>query len=149
LELTDRPPGPGAIRLAVGACGVCRTDLQVVEVELPDPQPPVIPGHDTGHVTGHVTDHDASHENVGRSILWVAVAMPGTWASVGLPGLGPRRRPARFAWPVRRTTTIGIFLRATRETGDLRREGSPMRATPSCSARQAATRRRHLCCALD
>ena len=45
-ELPDRPPGPGQIRVKVAACGVCRTDLHVVDGELPDPQVPIIPGHE-------------------------------------------------------------------------------------------------------
>src|SRR6204780_1145315 len=44
-SLDDRPPGPGEIRVKVGACGVCSTDLHVVDGELPDPQLPIIPGH--------------------------------------------------------------------------------------------------------
>src|SRR6202047_730002 len=45
-DLADRQPGPGEIRLKVAACGVCRTDLHVVDGELPDPKVPIIPGHE-------------------------------------------------------------------------------------------------------
>ena len=45
-ELADRQPGPGEIRVKVGACGVCRTDLHVVDNELPDLKVPIIPGHE-------------------------------------------------------------------------------------------------------
>ena len=45
-ELPDRNPGPGEIRVKVSACGVCRTDLHVIDGELPDPQVPIIPGHE-------------------------------------------------------------------------------------------------------
>lgn len=48
LELRDVPrpvPGPGQILVRVLACGVCRTDLHVVDGELPDPALPLIPGH--------------------------------------------------------------------------------------------------------
>ena len=45
-ELPDRQPGPGEIRVKVSACGVCRTDLHVVDGELPHPQVPIIPGHE-------------------------------------------------------------------------------------------------------
>ena len=44
-ELPDRQPGPSEIRLEVASCGVCRTDLHVVDGELPHPQLPIIPGH--------------------------------------------------------------------------------------------------------
>jgi alcohol dehydrogenase, propanol-preferring len=49
LEWTERPdplPGPGEIRLKISACGVCRTDLHVVDGELPNPRVPIIPGHE-------------------------------------------------------------------------------------------------------
>jgi len=45
-ELPDRHPGRGEIRVKVLACGVCRTDLHVVDGELPDPKLPIIPGHE-------------------------------------------------------------------------------------------------------
>lgn len=46
IELPDQEPGIGEIRVKVGACGVCRTDLHVVDGELPNPQVPIIPGHE-------------------------------------------------------------------------------------------------------
>ena len=45
-ELADPKPGPGEIRVKVAACGVCRTDLHVVDGELPNPIVPIIPGHE-------------------------------------------------------------------------------------------------------
>src|ERR1700680_4342426 len=45
-DLPDRSPGPGQIRIRVAACGVCRTDLHVVDGELPNPKLPIIPGHE-------------------------------------------------------------------------------------------------------
>jgi len=48
LTLRDVPapsPGRGQVRLAVRCCGVCRTDLHVVEGDLPQQKLPVIPGH--------------------------------------------------------------------------------------------------------
>jgi alcohol dehydrogenase, propanol-preferring len=45
-ELPDRQPGPGQVRIRVAACGVCRTDLHVVDGELPNPKVPIIPGHE-------------------------------------------------------------------------------------------------------
>ena len=75
LALEDRPepvPGPGQIRLRVEACGVCRTDLHVVDGDLPDPKLPIVPGHE---IVGRV-------EAAGPG---VALA-PG--ARVGVPWLG-------------------------------------------------------------
>jgi alcohol dehydrogenase, propanol-preferring len=49
VELRERPdpiPGDGQIRVRVSACGVCRTDLHVVDGELPDIRYPIIPGHE-------------------------------------------------------------------------------------------------------
>jgi propanol-preferring alcohol dehydrogenase len=45
-ELPDRQPGPGQIRVKVTACGVCRTDLHVVDGDLPDLTLPIVPGHE-------------------------------------------------------------------------------------------------------
>jgi propanol-preferring alcohol dehydrogenase len=44
-ELPDPAPGPGELVLDVAACGVCRTDLHVVEGDLPQRSTPTIPGH--------------------------------------------------------------------------------------------------------
>lgn len=46
MELPDRQPEAGEIRVKVGACGVCRTDLHVVDGELPGLRFPIIPGHE-------------------------------------------------------------------------------------------------------
>jgi propanol-preferring alcohol dehydrogenase len=45
VELPDPDPGPGEIRVVVRACGVCRTDLHVIEGDLPEHTLPIIPGH--------------------------------------------------------------------------------------------------------
>ncbi len=48
LRAVERPvpePAPGQVLLRVHACGVCRTDLHVVDGELPEPKLPLIPGH--------------------------------------------------------------------------------------------------------
>ena len=42
----DPMPGPGDVRVKVSACGVCRTDLHVVDGELPDIAYPIVPGHE-------------------------------------------------------------------------------------------------------
>jgi alcohol dehydrogenase, propanol-preferring len=46
LEMPDPVPGPGQVRVRIGACAVCRTDLHVIDGELPDPVLPLIPGHE-------------------------------------------------------------------------------------------------------
>jgi len=44
-ELPDPVPGPGQVLLQVHACGVCRTDLHVVDGDLKEPRLPLVPGH--------------------------------------------------------------------------------------------------------
>ncbi|MBN7798706.1 zinc-dependent alcohol dehydrogenase family protein [Parahaliea mediterranea] len=49
LAMEERPdpaPGEGEVRVAVAACAVCRTDLHVVDGDLPFPGHPVVPGHE-------------------------------------------------------------------------------------------------------
>ncbi len=49
LVMRERPvprPSGGQILIEVAACGVCRTDLHVVDGELPDPKLPIVPGHE-------------------------------------------------------------------------------------------------------
>lgn len=49
VEAVDRDtpvPGPGQLLVRVLACGICRTDLHVVDGDLPDPAIPVVPGHE-------------------------------------------------------------------------------------------------------
>jgi len=45
-EWSDPVPGSGEIRVRVSACGVCRTDLHVVDGELPHAKYPIVPGHE-------------------------------------------------------------------------------------------------------
>jgi propanol-preferring alcohol dehydrogenase len=48
LRLREVPvpaPGPGQVLLRVHACGICRTDLHIVDGELTEPKLPLIPGH--------------------------------------------------------------------------------------------------------
>jgi propanol-preferring alcohol dehydrogenase len=56
LELTevdDPTPGPGEVSISVRACGVCRTDLHIVDGELSEPKLPLVPGHQVvGRVVG-------------------------------------------------------------------------------------------------
>jgi propanol-preferring alcohol dehydrogenase len=76
LELVERAvgePRPDEAVIRVRACGVCRTDLHVVDNELPDLRVPIIPGHE---VVGTV-------EQVGPDVTNVAVG-----DRVGVPWLG-------------------------------------------------------------
>ena len=64
---------PRQLRIAVAACGVCRTDLHVVDGELPNPKLPIVPGHE---VVGHVIA-------VGSDVSKIAIG-----DRVGIPWLG-------------------------------------------------------------
>ena len=47
MRCLPRPqPGPDELLVKIAACAVCRTDLHVVDGELPDPKLPIIPGHE-------------------------------------------------------------------------------------------------------
>ena len=67
-ELPAPHPGPHQVLIAVGACAVCRTDLHVVDGELPDPKLPLVPGHEIiGTVVekGEAADRFAVGDRVG------------------------------------------------------------------------------------
>ena len=63
-------PGPGQVAIRVLACGVCRTDLHIVDGELPFPGHPVVPGHE---IVGQVT---ALGEGVTQFALGERVGVP-------------------------------------------------------------------------
>ncbi len=74
-ELPDPQPGPGEVLLRVRACGVCRTDLHLVDGELPDPKLPVIPGHQIAAVVerpGEGCERFAKGDRVG--VPWLGWA---------------------------------------------------------------------------
>jgi propanol-preferring alcohol dehydrogenase len=52
VDLPDHEPRPGQLLLAVRACGVCRTDLHILDGELDKPKLPLVPGH---QIVGTVT----------------------------------------------------------------------------------------------
>jgi alcohol dehydrogenase, propanol-preferring len=76
LVLRERPipaPGPGEILISVAACGVCRTDLHVVDGEISGPKLPLVPGHE---IVGRVAA-------LGGGVSGFAVGQ-----RVGVPWLG-------------------------------------------------------------
>ncbi|MGH3013090.1 MAG: zinc-dependent alcohol dehydrogenase family protein [Gaiellaceae bacterium] len=64
-ELPAPEPGPGQVVVAVDACGVCRTDLHVVDGELPEPKLPLVPGHQVVGRVAAAGDLFAAGERVG------------------------------------------------------------------------------------
>jgi propanol-preferring alcohol dehydrogenase len=73
VEQSERRPAAGEVRVRVAACGVCRTDLHVIDGELPNPKLPIVPGH----------------EIVGRiDMVGSGVGALETGERVGVPWLG-------------------------------------------------------------
>jgi alcohol dehydrogenase, propanol-preferring len=72
-ERTLREPAAGEILVEIAACGVCRTDLHVVDGELPDPKLPIVPGHE---IVGRVAA-------MGQGVAGFAIGQ-----RIGVPWLG-------------------------------------------------------------
>ena len=117
-ELPERQPGPGEIRVRVAACGVCRTDLHVLDGELPDIPLPIIPGHEVvgridalgagveglrlgervglpwlGHTCGHCDFCMRRQENLCDRPLFTGYTRDGGFATSAIAD-------ARFAFPL-------------------------------------------------
>src|SRR5947209_7803922 len=73
IEVPARALCAGDVRIQIAACAVCRTDLHLVDGELPDPKLPVVPGHE---IVGHVIETGATVANLSRG------------ERVGVPWLG-------------------------------------------------------------
>ena len=80
-ELPDPPLGPEQVRIAVHTCAVCRTDLHVVDGELPQPKLPLVVGH---QIVGEVVEAGSA----------VTALTPGQ--RVGVPWLGWTDGTCRF-----------------------------------------------------
>lgn len=71
-EVPGPIPGQGELRVRVEACGVCRTDLHVVDGELPNPKLPIIPGHEiVGRIDALGSDVDGFHIGMRVGIPWL------------------------------------------------------------------------------
>ena len=135
LQLVDCPvPEPGAneVLLKVHACGVCRTDLHIVDGELKEPKPRLIPGHE---IVGTVT---ASGSEVADFHIG---------DRVGVPWLAPRAEPASIATAGAKTCVTGRFLPAIPETAGMQVMPSPMHASVSLFPAGFLILRRRLSCA--
>jgi propanol-preferring alcohol dehydrogenase len=81
LVMRERPlpsPGAGEIAVAVTACGVCRTDLHVVDGDLPHPKLPLVPGHE---IVGRVS---ALGDGVSGFVIGERVGVPWLGATCGV-----------------------------------------------------------------
>lgn len=77
-EAPEPRPGPDQVLLRIGACGVCRTDLHLIDGELPEAPLPVIPGHE---IVGRI-------ETLGQGVTGFAVGdrvgVPWLWRACGV-----------------------------------------------------------------
>ena len=69
-QITTPQPAVGQVLLRVRACGVCRTDLHIVEGELPSLRTPVVPGH---QIVGEIVDGATSEHPLGSrvGVSWI------------------------------------------------------------------------------
>lgn len=96
-DLATPAPLPGEVRIEVEACGVCRTDLHVIDGELPDPKLPLVPGH---QIVGMVAE-------VGAGVVGLSVG-----ERVGVPWLGHTCQSCEYC-----TTQRENLCRRARFTG--------------------------------
>ena len=93
-EVTLPPPAPHEVTLRVEACGVCRTDLHLIDNELPDIHCPVTPGHEIVGVVverGAEVSRFASGDRVG--VPWLAYTCGVCrYCRAGLENLCPQAR---------------------------------------------------------
>ncbi len=102
-ELADRQPGPGQIRIKISACGVCRTDLHVVDGELAEPRVPIVPGHE---IVGRIDALGAGVEGLERG------------ERVGVPWLGHTCGVCRYCRMERENLCdYALFTGYTRDGG--------------------------------
>ena len=121
LELRELPipePGPGEVLVRLTVCGICRTDLHVIEGELPNPMLPLIPGHQAvgivsqvgigvsertvgervgiawlQHTCGHCEFCTSRRENLCESARFTGYQVDGGYAEYAIV-------PASFAYPI-------------------------------------------------
>src|SRR5258706_370270 len=113
VELPRREPGPGQVEIAVSACGVCRTDLHVVDGDLTEGKLPIVPGHE---IVGRVSRFGAG---VSTFAIGQRVGVPWLGETCGRCNSTPRscsrrsatwfrrrcaRSPAVAAWCARAST---------------------------------------------
>jgi propanol-preferring alcohol dehydrogenase len=144
LRAADLPipePKPGQVRLRIHACAVCRTDLHIVDGELPDPKLPLVPGHQIVGVTDDGrrlgvpwlgwTDGECRYclsgrENLCDHALFTGYQLDGGYAEYAVADerfcfLLPEAFPDLQAAPLLCSGLIGY--RALRMTGDGERLG--------------------------
>jgi propanol-preferring alcohol dehydrogenase len=150
-DVADPHPGPGQIRISVEACAVCRTDLHIVDADLPNPKRPVIPGHEIvgivdevgdaslerrlgervgvgwlGHTCGHCPFCEADRENLCDAPLFTGYTRDGGFATYAIAEDSFAFPLAGFDDPVAAAPLMCAGLigwRSLRMAGDGRRIG--------------------------
>ena len=150
-EVPAPAPGPGQVRVKVAACGVCRTDLHIVDGELTEPKLPIIPGHEIvgrieavgdgvaafrigdrvgipwlGHTCGHCTYCATGRENLCDAPRFTGYQIDGGYAETTVADAAycfplPENYTDIEAAPLLCAGLIGF--RALRMSGDARRLG--------------------------
>src|SRR6266581_4079359 len=157
-ELPEPEPGTGQVRLNVEACAVCRTDLHVVDGELPDPKLPLVLGHqivgvdDRGRRVGVPwlgwTDGVCAYWTSGRENLcdrarFTGYTIDGGYAEVAVADERycfelPEAYSDEEAAPLLCAGLIGY--RAYRMAGEAPRRRSSRRSPPPTAARSTPSR---------
>lgn len=71
-EIACTEPGPGQVLIRVEACGVCRTDLHILDGELTEPELPLIPGHEVvGRIAGLGSDVPGLQDGQRVGVPWL------------------------------------------------------------------------------
>lgn len=150
-QLPVPTPGPEQVLLRVDACAVCRTDLHIVDGELPDPTLPLVPGHEIvgtvvrggaramrypegtrvgvpwlGHTCGHCEFCTSGHENLCGEAQFTGYQLQGGYAEYAVADEAfcfpiPDSYDAVSAAPLLCAGLIGF--RTLRMAGDARRLG--------------------------
>ena len=129
-ELSAPEPGTGEVLLEVMACGVCRTDLHVLDGELPDPSLPLVPGH---QIVARVASEG---ERFGRG------------ERVGVPWLGWTCGACRYCRSGRENLCDRARFTGYQRDGGYRQDRGPQDrpafrsppATPTCRPRRCCAR---------
>ena len=163
-------PGPGQVRLRVLACAVCRTDLHVVDGELPHPALPLVPGHEIvgevdatgpgvhglhpgqrvgvgwlGHACGHCDYCAADRENLCDAPGFTGYTRDGGFATHAIADFAQALRAIGEPLQGRKARDISMArvlgqLFATTEMFDFREEGRPPVALERSPARIGPSR---------
>ena len=133
LVMTDMPipvPTDSQVLLRVNACGLCRTDLHVVDGDLQEPSLPLIPGH---QIVGEIVS------------LGLAVSGLRTGQRVGVPWLGEAAATATIVAAARKTCALRRVTRVISSMVVLRSTQSQKPPTVSLFRTVTATCKRRRC----